>query len=509
MAQKIKKSNGQWITLNEQQDEALSMMKDWLGGNLAVQEGDEVGNPLLFCLSGYAGTGKTTIAKELIDWYKNRRGKGFIVTAPTHKAKKEISNATGIEGKTIQALLGLAPNINIDNFDINKPEFAVINKPLIERYSVIGLDEGSMLNLDLYTMIVQQATMFGVKILFMCDVAQLPPVKEEISPVIISESIAFRYQLTKVERQADSNPLMLIYDAIRSNINSPVDLFKHTTQIITVQDPIFPDKTIELGAEFVRSLQEFGGKLVKEFWSKDFREDGSHCKMICWTNDQVKYWNNAIRMAKIRQRQELYKDDLEVTMHDALILPNELLMGYANYSEGITNSAEYKIIAYNYEEKQVEFGNFIDGKSINGREGSIDVTGYSVVLEDVDNAVCIIETFIVEPTKENHQNFLIAFNWWHSQGKFNRAWPQYYNWKADYLLIKDIKAVGGSMIVKKDLDYAYAITTHKSQGSTYNKVFVDEQDMDNNPNATERNKLKYVALSRPRQKAIVFTSKTD
>ena len=505
MAQRIKLPSGKWIDLNNQQEEALKKMKSWLVGDLVLPK-DSSGNPLLFCLSGYAGTGKTTIVKELIDWYVNRRGKGFGVTAPTHKAKKVVAEATGIEGKTIQALLGLAPNLELANFDINNPEFAVINKALIERFLIVLIDEASMLNKDLFDMLVAKAMESRTKLLFMCDVAQLPPVKEEISPVISSESVGFRYQLTKVERQADSNPLMLIYDAIRSNINSPVDMFPHKTMLMT------DENGITYGAEFLLNLNEFGTKLVTEFWSKEFADDGAHCKMLCWTNKQVKYWNDAIRMAKILQRRKMAAGDVEQEMaqlHDEFVLPGELFMGYTNYSEGITNSAEYKVVAYNYEERIVEFGNFIDGKSINGRESSVSVTGYAVILEDVDNPVHIIETFIIEPKKENHQNFLLAFNWYHSLGKFNRAWPQYYKWKADYLLIRDIKSATGSMIVKKDLDYAYAMTTHKSQGSTYNKVFIDEIDIDCNPNATERNKLKYVALSRPRQMSIIYTGKTD
>jgi ATP-dependent exoDNAse (exonuclease V) alpha subunit len=51
--------------------------------------------------------------------------------------------------------------------------------------------------------------------------------------------------------------------------------------------------------------------------------------------------------------------------------------------------------------------------------------------------------------------------------------------------------------ISKDFDYGYAITVHKSQGSTYTNVFVDEADIDTNKKHAERNKLKYVAFSRP------------
>ena len=116
------------------------------------------------------------------------------------------------------------------------------------------------------------------------------------------------------------------------------------------------------------------------------------------------------------------------------------------------------------------------------------------------------------------------------------------------MLISDIRDVNKKLIVKKDLDYAYALSVHKVQGSTYNRVFVDENDIDKledqglvqalmvadrkkaasinkkvlaefdkkYPNfqayykqkQIEKNKLKYVALSRPTDLAVVFSNKT-
>ena len=60
------------------------------------------------------------------------------------------------------------------------------------------------------------------------------------------------------------------------------------------------------------------------------------------------------------------------------------------------------------------------------------------------------------------------------------------NWKA-YFEFKQIFA---------SLDYGYAITTHKSQGSTFQNVFVVDQDIDCNPNREEAAQCRYVAYSR-------------
>jgi superfamily I DNA/RNA helicase len=48
------------------------------------------------------------------------------------------------------------------------------------------------------------------------------------------------------------------------------------------------------------------------------------------------------------------------------------------------------------------------------------------------------------------------------------------------------------------MKYNYAITAHKSQGSTYNNVMMLNWDMDKNSKIEERNRIKYVAATRPR-----------
>ena len=58
--------------------------------------------------------------------------------------------------------------------------------------------------------------------------------------------------------------------------------------------------------------------------------------------------------------------------------------------------------------------------------------------------------------------------------------------------------------ISKDLDYGYAVTCHKVQGSTYNQVFVLAKDICLNKNYKERNQMLYVALTRPRKLAVVL-----
>jgi superfamily I DNA/RNA helicase len=55
--------------------------------------------------------------------------------------------------------------------------------------------------------------------------------------------------------------------------------------------------------------------------------------------------------------------------------------------------------------------------------------------------------------------------------------------------------------------YNYAITCHKAQGSTYGTVFLIEDDIDKNFKAIERNRIKYTAFTRPKDKLYILSHK--
>lgn len=481
MSTQITLSSGQTITLNEQQEEALQMMREWIRNP----------NDKFFALTGYAGTGKTTIAKEIIDEFlRNYHGEfdePVVVSAPTNKAKNQIEYSTGLEGKTIQSLLGLSPNINLENFDINKPEFGQLRQPTLENHVMVVIDEFSMLNEDLTEMIVTTAEQYGTKILFMGDEAQLPPVNEKISAVIGHPSITSGYQLTQVMRQAGDNPLMLVYDSIRDNLNSTVDAFTKTSSMNDIGE----------GIEFLESLQSFGTKVVNEFASQAAIDNPLHCKVLCWTNDRVAFWNKAIRSALyahyLRIRPDTSPEEKELWK---ILMPGDMLMAYTP-SGSLVVSTEYMVQAIELTSKNVKYGS--------SNALSVGVICYNVRVINLQNGI-ERSMLIIRHDQENLTKFMVAFDYFLDQAKFNRKWKDYYNFKDQYHLLQDIKTGSGKLLLRKDIDYSYALTVHKSQGSTYQKVFMDMPDIDKNRNPLERNKLKYVALSRPRQAAIVLAA---
>ncbi len=375
-------------------------------------------------------------------------------------------------------------------------------KPQIEYYKMLVLDEGSMLNRDLWKLLKEQANRYNVKLLVMLDSAQLPPVKEDLSAVLLDEEIVYKYQLTKVERQAGDNPLMGLYDLIRGDIHSKTDRYHKEVRLMEAPGEVQNLGIAFLGFQFITDLMIFGRAVVEAFMSEAFQWDKNHCKVLCWTNARVQFWNASIRKTLLA---DLAKKNIpaEQWLHVQTIMPDELLMGYKSYNDGIENSGEYEVVQLQYSSKVLEH----TSSSKDGAKKTIiqrEVKGYRVALRDVDQDT-ILNTFILDPDEEEEKSFTTIFNSYLFSAKTLKAWPAYFAFKAETLLMRDIRDNRGTLVCGKDLDYAYALSVHKSQGSTYDQVFVDEANINLNRNHVERNKLKYVAFSRPRYLAIILT----
>ena len=138
--------------LYESQAKALQELQTWW-------KSDEIEHTL----KGYAGTGKTFLIKKFIEIVVN---KTFTITAPTHKALRVMEQHLGIKGTTLQSLHGLKPNVELLDFDIDNLKFDTIGRPKMDNYSLVIIDESSMINTPLFNLNRERATNQKVKILY-------------------------------------------------------------------------------------------------------------------------------------------------------------------------------------------------------------------------------------------------------------------------------------------------------------------------------------------------------
>ena len=302
-------TDGKLITFNTEQYDGINKIRVWLKAD----------GQIFFTLAGYAGTGKTCCIKKILDEYHW----GVVVSAPTHKAKKVIMNATNEEGQTLHGLLGLRPDVNLDEFNPNNPIFNPIAIPKICDYNLVIIDEASMINLELYNMIKELTKRGTTKVLFMGDPAQIPPVGEKES-VVFSQTDNEYHWLTKIERQNDTNPLAFVYDALRNNLNTLDGGFLRKSNMNILGE----------GVIFTINKAEFRKRLMEKFVAEEYKEDTDFVKVIAWRNSTVMASNKIIR------RELIGADKTDI------IEVNDVLMAYRSVSSEnqlyniIENSAE-------------------------------------------------------------------------------------------------------------------------------------------------------------------------
>ncbi|MCL2099846.1 MAG: ATP-dependent RecD-like DNA helicase [Oscillospiraceae bacterium] len=162
----------------------------------------------VFILTGGPGTGKTTIIKAVIGVFLQMNRK-IALAAPTGRAAKRMSQATGMEAKTIHRLLEMSYENELEPvFYRNEDE------PL--EYDAVIIDETSMVDIFLLKALLK-AVKLGTKLIFIGDADQLPSVGAgDVLRDLLRVDIFTSVRLNKIFRQ--SRESLIITNA--HNINS-------------------------------------------------------------------------------------------------------------------------------------------------------------------------------------------------------------------------------------------------------------------------------------------------
>ena len=153
-------------------------------------------------ITGGPGTGKTTTINTLIKMFETE-GLDILLAAPTGRAAKRMSEATGFTAQTIHRLLELngAPDSGIMRFERNE------ENPL--EADVIIIDEMSMVDMFLMNALLKAVTV-GTRLVLVGDVDQLPSVGagNVLRDIIKSERFNV-VMLTKIFRQEDQSSIVI------------------------------------------------------------------------------------------------------------------------------------------------------------------------------------------------------------------------------------------------------------------------------------------------------------
>ncbi len=179
------------------------------GINLADNQKDAVINAVkcgVSIITGGPGTGKTTIINTVLKLLEMRSLK-TVLTAPTGRAAKRMSQICGMEAKTIHRLLGAGYSDGDDNLTFCVDE----ENPL--GHDVIIVDEMSMVDILIMQSLLK-AIKKGSRLIMAGDINQLPSVGPgNVLKDIIKSGIAKTTYLTEIFRQAEKS--MIVVNAHR------------------------------------------------------------------------------------------------------------------------------------------------------------------------------------------------------------------------------------------------------------------------------------------------------
>lgn len=439
-------------------------------------------------LIGPAGTGKTYSCKALIE----NCGLSYSVigvSAPTHKAKRVLSDSLNIPQlhvNTLQSDLGLRVNFDIDNFNLNNIPFDPRGKIKIEKFQLYIVDEASMIPRDLCIFLERECKKHNVKLIYMGDASQLPPVKEKYSSALRGIKT---HALKQIVRQGNDNPISELLEMLRNDIDNRTYTFLEYISNVKVKY----NENYTKGFE-VYDLNTFTDKVLFYFNNEELTSNVDFVKLIAYTNITVSAWNKFIRCNII--------DDANTNV----ITKNDLITSYTTLVDEFNNS-----IIQNSEE-------YIIHDLVNYKHKEYGLKGFMVRFQQVHGGNITPPLFIVDHndlfTINQYNNYCTSLI--ESATNSIRAmkadkWRKYYAFKEECLLLQNISDANNNNKIKffRDLDYGFALTSHKSQGSTFNNVLVDVNNMvyDNNgclyKDIDGINRRLYVACSRAKDKLIL------
>lgn len=173
------------ILLSDKQKEAIRAVND---NNVCI-------------ITGGPGTGKTTIIKFIIELFK-KEGKKVVLCAPTGRAAKRMSEATGEEATTIHRLLAIGKMEETLNFERLEQPITPVDA------DVIIIDEMSMVDVFLMNYILK-GIYIGTKLILVGDINQLPSVGPgNVLKDIINSGAIETIELNQVFRQAAKSKII-------------------------------------------------------------------------------------------------------------------------------------------------------------------------------------------------------------------------------------------------------------------------------------------------------------
>lgn len=477
------------LKTNPGQTKAIDTMIGWFKQSKAMS----------FLLQGRGGTGKTTVINVLLRELGVKPG-DVMFAAPTNKAKKVIAEANkGTDYArssylTVAQILGIKPTTDEDGIQHFKEDLYA-KKPSIPK--VLIVDEASMLHSDNYEALTKRAKMYGSRIIFMGDNAQLPPIgdrKATIKSVVFEDTKDNTATLTELMRQEKgssiinlTSKLIRVVNRVESFLASPhntVEKAKQRLLNVLFDGNEFTDIDRQKNEGLIITDETFGDVLPS--FIRDYLKNPKGTKYIGY--------NNHVHTATIQKVNAIRKALFGEKASIEAFIPGEPLVLNSSYTVDmgtddsvlLDNGEEFivessiktkKRITYYVGKQSITTAKPIEVYEINAKDL---VTGTTYTFDKPVGSVSEVKAFI-EEEKAN-------------------------------TVAHGVKPGGAYRLLDalaQGLSYGYVINSHKAQGSTYDTVYLDLGNIAGQRLSSANDIIKslYVGASRPRKKLVVMDNR--
>ena len=430
----------------------------------------------LFLLKGFAGTGKTTIISSLVKnlWKIKRAG---ILLAPTGRAAKVISLYSNQEAQTIHKKIYFPKKTGGAGVQF-------VLQPNKHKNAVFIVDEASMIpdedqdsklfeNKGLLSDLIQYVDSgVNCQLIFIGDTAQLPPVKLDLSPALMEQTLGEDYdktvthiELTEVVRQSEESDILLNATRIREALAEEFyESFKF--KLSNKKDLI---RLID-GDEILDAIQDSYDNLGHEETS-----------IIVRSNKRANQYNQQIRSRILFQEEE--------------ISPGDYLMVVKNNYFWVKPTSEAGFIANGDIVKVLEIHAIKELYGFRFAEVKVQMVDYP--------KMPAFDTVVILDTLESHTPSLTYED---SNKLYQEVMKDYEEETSKYK--KFLKVKNNKFFNALQIKFSYAMTCHKSQGGQWKTIFIEQPYL---PNGIDKDYLRwlYTAVTRASDKLYLIGFKDE
>lgn len=448
----------------DDQSSALKKIAAYITGN---------SNDVIFLMTGYAGTGKTSIISSVVKALDQLRLRSVLL-APTGRAAKVLSSFAGKQAFTIHKKIYrqksskdgmgnfiLDRNLHRNAFFIVDEASMIANSP--GDTSLFG--SGKLLD-DLIEYVYSG---IDCKLIIVGDTAQLPPVGCTVSPALDPETLGeygfglITCELRQVVRQSETSGVLMNATRVRLQI-AESDLVRPSIDCINFRD------TIKLtGEELIDEISTAYGKCGME-----------GTIIVVNSNKQANRYNQGIRNKIFFREEEISPGDM------VMVVKNNYFIGSEEDGMGFIANGDIAEVRKIRKYEEIYGFRFADM--------TLKFIDYDL---EIDSKVMMDVLHLDTPALPSEKNKEL-----------------FQNVLADYIHLKSrrkqFEAVRSNPYFNAlQIKFSYAVTCHKAQGGQWERVFIDQGMFNRNEITIEYLRWLYTALTRSTERVFLVNFAED